>query len=309
MKRLARGEASVRPAAFPHITRDWQTAGVMRDVWIALVPTVLGAIWLHGIAAVYLLALAVVTCVGAEALFQLARRRPQTIGDGSAVVTGLILALTLPTATPPVAILAGAAGAIWLVKLFGGGLGKNLLNPALAGRLLISLLWGATLDAAQSPLSGSWVDCILSGGNGPGVPIGAVPAALVLVGALYLYLRRIITGAASLSFLLLATAAYWTFGATPLWTAPAACFASDGFLMLTAFFIVTDPVTTPATRAGRVIAGAMAGTLGAALYLTGGRTDGFLAAILIVNVFAPWIERCTWPRPRGIGGIRHAQQE
>ncbi len=308
MKRLTRSEAAVVPAAFPHITRDWQTASLMRDVWIALLPVVTGAIWKHGGQAARLLALSVLTCVAAEFLYQLATRRPQTIGDGSAVVTGLVMALTLPASTPPLAVIGGAAAAIGLVKLLSGGLGKNLLNPALAGHMLIMLIWGAAQRVITPAAPGSWVDLLLRGGADPAAPIGAVSALLVLAGAVYLYVRRVITWSASLAFIWTATAVYWMFGASPLWTAGAIRFAAGDLVMLAGFFIVTDPVTSPATRGGRVLAGALAGALGVTLQLWGGRPDGLLGAILVVNVLAPLIERCTWPRPSGIGGIRHAKQ-
>ncbi len=305
MSRNAGAGPAVQPARFPHITRDWTTAGILRDVLIALVPAAAGAVWLRGWQAVALLSVSVAVCIAGESLACLASRKPLTISDGSAAVTGVLLALALPADTPLPAVAAGALFAMWVVKAFFGGLGKNLLNPALAGRFLILLVW--PLPTAAVPVRTDWIDLFLRGSADPGSPIGSVPALLVLLGAAYLYLRGIITLTTPLAFFTASAGMIWIFGGEHLFTGSPVLFMADGAVLLTGFFLLSDTVTMPATRAGRLVFGAGTGLLGAALLLWAQAPSGLFESVLVFNACSPLIERATCPKPSGIGGRDYAK--
>ncbi|NLN47130.1 MAG: RnfABCDGE type electron transport complex subunit D [Clostridiaceae bacterium] len=305
MNRGSRAELVVQPARFPHITRDWTTAGMMRDVLIALVPVVVGAVWLRGWRALAMLSVSVAICIAGEALACILSRKPLTIGDGSAAVTGILMALTLPTGTSLPALAAGALFAILVAKAFFGGLGKNLLNPALAGRLLVLLLWPLPPTAlSETP---EWITLFLRGSADPATAIGSVPALLVLTGAIYLYLSGVITLTAPLAFFATSAGLTWVFGGESLLMGSPVTFLADGGVLLIGFFLVSDTVTMPATRAGRLLFGAGAGLLGGALLLWAGTPSGLYEAILVLNACSPLIERVTGPRPSGIGRRDYAK--
>ncbi len=305
MSRNAGAGPAVQPARFPHITRDWTTAGMFRDVLIALIPVAAGAVWLRGWRAAALLSISVAVCMAGESLACLASRKPLSIADGSAAVTGVLMALTLPAGTPLSAVAAGALFAMWVVKALFGGLGKNLLNPALAGRFLIMLLWQLPSATASGPIE--WFDLFLRGSADPASPIGSVPALLVLTGAAYLYLRGIITLTAPMAFLAASSGMIWVFGGEHLFMGSPVSLLADGGVLLVGFFLLSDTVTMPATRTGRFLFGAGAGLLGSALVLWTGAPSGLFESILFFNACSPLIERITYPRPSGIGRRDYAK--
>ncbi len=307
--RKLKSDIQGEPAAFPHITRDWTTAGMMRDVLIALGPVVIGSIFYNGMRALAVLAVSIAVCLGVECCVCLARRKPMTVSDGSAAVTGLILALTLPAGISLPAVAVGALFAILVVKSLFGGLGRNFLNPALAGRAVIALVWPAAFLSPTVDTSSDLFRLLTRGPADAGGAIGAAPAMLLLLGAAYLYLRGVILLTAPLASLGSAVFLYWAFGGEYLLQGDPVAFLFSGGLLLGSFFLVTDPVTSPATRVGRLVFGLGTGFLTALFILWGTAPAGIFEAILVLNAASPLIERFTRSRPSGTGGSRYEKSK
>ena len=294
---------SIEPAAFPHLARKWTTGEIMRDVLIALFPVIMGAAHFKGLRSLLVMIVSLAACVACEAAVCFLRKRPLTLSDGSAAVTGLLLALTLPLETPLPAVAVGSAFAILIVKFLFGGLGRNFLNPALAGGVAISLLWPEIVPLPGSEAAGDLFILFSQGSSASGAALGEGPAMLLLAGAAYLYLRGVITLTAPLAFLGSATLLLWIFSGERLFAGDPSLQLMSGGLLLAAFFLVTDYTTTPVTRIGRLVFGLGAGLLAAVFRLEAGIGAGI--AILAMNAMTPLIERLTRPRPSGTGGYRH----
>ena len=316
MKPRIGATTKAEPALFPHITRNWTTRSVMADVVIALTPAIIGSVYFTGWRSLAVILFSVACCVAAEAAACLVRRQPLTVTDGSAVVTGLLLALSLPSGIPFPAVAAGAAIAMLLVKALFGGLGKNILNPALSGRMFLSILWPvlftiaspAAADAVSSATPLMWMRL----GGDPGALdlfVLLPPAMLLLLGAAYLYLRGVITLTAPLACLGSAAAILWIFGGDRPFLGDPVVHLLSGGLILGAFFMATDYTTTPATRLGRLVFGLGAGILTAVFRLWGKTPEGVGYAILAMNAVSPLIERLTEPRPCGTGGVKHEKSK
>ena len=270
----------------PHAKREMTTAWMMIDVLIALLPATAWGIAAFGLRAAAVVVTCVVCCVLFEFLTQKLLRRPVTIRDFSAAVTGLLLGLNLSPAVPFYVPVVASAFAIVVVKQLFGGIGMNVMNPALAARVFVMLAWPGTMSGAEAfpdafaYLSG--VDAVasasplvslkagaLSGytildlflGKTPGC-IGEISALMLLIGGLYLLWRRVITWHIPVSFL--GTVAILTFlfprGDATRWEFMVASLCSGG-LMIAAFFMATDYVTSPVTKRGRLIYGTGCGLL------------------------------------------------
>ncbi len=315
----------------PHTHSHANVTCIMLDVILALMPTTLVGIWFFGLPAVWTIATCVATCLLTEALCRLAMKRENTIGDLSAVLTGLLLALNLPAGLPLWMAVVGSVFAIGICKQAFGGLGMNPFNPALAARafMLISFtgpmttwlkpgLEGrfgvgceavtmATPLAAMKPMfveatttatrqAGSSAipqlwDLLI--GNMPGC-IGEVSALALALGGLYLLWRRVITWQIPVAFL----ATVWVYSAL-VGGAPAHVQLLTGGVMIGAIFMATDYVTTPITAKGKLIFGFGCGLLCMLIRQFGSYPEGCSFAILIMNAVAPLIDRWTQPRPFG----------
>lgn len=303
----------------------------MRAVIYSLLPACAVAVYFFGLPALVVLALAVAGCIVSEVAFQRLLGMPVTIADGSAVVTGILLAMNLPPSSPWWMTLLGAVIAIGLGKQIFGGLGYNLFNPALVARvvLLISFpvhmtAWtapaplGSGLDAvtAATPL-GQWKTAVmLTGrmpeslqggtlsyllGNMPGC-VGEVSALALLAGAVYLFRRRILTWHIPLSYVatvVFVSGFFWLFdpGKYPN---PVFHLVTGG-LVLGAFYMATDMVTTPVSPGGMVLFGVGCGLLTVIIRLFGGYPEGVSFAILLMNAATPLIDRYVQPRTFGVG--------
>lgn len=312
----------------PHAHSHASVSRIMLDVIIALLPTTAAGIWFFGMPAVWTIAVCVSTCLAVEAMCRLAMKREGTIGDFSAVLTGLLLALNLPAGLPLWMAALGSVFAITVCKQVFGGLGKNPFNPALAARafLLISFTgpmttwlkpyWWKTPDAVTTatplasmkpmfdaaatttatPHAGSdgipalWALVI---GNMPGC-IGEVSAVALLLGGVYLLFRKVISWHIPVSFI------------TTVWVyslisggAPAHVQVLTGGVLLGAIFMATDYVTTPATSKGKIVFGVGCGALCMLIRQFGSYPEGCSFAILIMNAFTPLISRWTQPKPFG----------
>ena len=291
----------------PHIRNPLSTKAVMRDVLIALLPTTVLGIWAHGAYSAMIIAVSIAAAVLTEYLFDKVTKRKNTIGDCSAIVTGLLLALTLPARVPVYIPVLGAVFAILVVKCLFGGLGHNIMNPALAGRsfLLISFgtaMTGYTLDsvASATPLAqvaaGQTVDLLaLCIGNTSGV-IGSSALGL-LAGGIYLLLSGGITWEIPTSIIVSFTAFVAIFGGHGLSAAYILPQILGGGLLMAAFFMATDPVSSPSTTKGQLIFGAFTGILIGLFRVKGASADSTTYAVLLADLVGPVIDDLFVPIP------------
>ena len=315
----------------PHVHSGRDVTAIMRHVVYALAPAVLVGFWMFGLNAVRVMALAVLGCLAVEWICNKLLKRPSSLRDFSAVVTGILLAMNLPSGSPWWMVLVGAIVAIALGKAIYGGLGYNPFNPALVARvfLLISFpvqmtTWvapqgpGTPLDAVTgaTPLGAikealgigktlADVDLaatrdLLTGHVGGS--LGEVGAAALLLGGLWLLYKGIVRWQIPVGFIgttMLVTGIFHVIDparyASPLFH------LLSGGLMLGAWFMATDMVTSPVTRKGMLIFGVGCGLLTAVIRLWGGYPEGVSFAILLMNAATPLIDRYTKPRVFGQG--------
>ena len=293
----------------PHAHASVSVTRLMLDVILALLPTTAAGIAFFGWPALWTVLTCVVSAVATEALCRRAMGREQTVGDLSAVLTGLLLALNLPAGLPLWMAAAGSVFAIAIAKQVFGGLGMNPFNPALAARafLLISFtgpmttwlkpFWWRSPEAmtTATPLATQefpgFADLFL--GMMPGC-IGEVSALALLVGAAYLLVRRVITWHIPVAFLATCAACALVLGGAPVHVQ-----LLSGGIVLGACFMATDYVTSPASAKGKLIFGCGCGLLCMLIRRFGASPEGCSFAILIMNAFAPLISRWTKPKPFG----------
>ena len=309
----------------PHIAQPSSISSTMLDVIVALIPALAMAVFLFGFRVLALTAVSVGTCVLAEYGYRRFQGQSNTIGDLSACVTGLLLAMSLPVTAPYWAPILGGLFAIVIVKQFYGGLGRNFLNPALAGRTLLctfpglmtswtdafqhtSLFGGTDAVSAATPMA------MLHGGELPdltlgqmllgqhGGAFGGVPVLMLILGGVYLLSRRVISPRAPLAYL--GTVALLTFlfprgdGSALDWMVAQLC---SGGLMMGAIFMASDYTTTPVTPLGQTLFGVGCGLLTVLLRYFGSYPDGVGWAILTMNCCVWLLDRAAVPRRFGVG--------
>ena len=313
-------------APSPHIKSGVTTASIMRDVIIAMIPACLWGIYIFGWQAAMLLAVAVATSVFFEWGSEKILKRKNTVGDLSAVVTGMLIAMNLPSSAPFWLPIVGAFVAIVVVKQLFGGIGKNFLNPALAARVFLFLSWsdkmssfpaihGADIEAYATPLASlaesgetgaSLLDLFLGLHGGC---IGEVSALLLLAGGIYLMVRKVISFHIPVSYL--GTVAVITllfpqgggfFDVSFMLTQ-----LLSGGLMLGAIFMATDYVTSPVTSRGRLIFGVGCGLITVLFRYFSSYPEGVSFSILVMNALVWYIDRFT--RPRVFGKSKKARKE
>lgn len=293
----------------PHIHSGRSTAGIMRDVLISLLPvTVAGAV-IFGLRALLVVAVCVSCCVGFEALFNLITKREQTVGDLSAAVTGLLLALNLPANIPLWQCAVGSLFAIIVVKCLFGGIGNNLVNPAITARVFMLVAFGSMTVSAfpvdavagATPLSGgempSLINLLL--GNYGGA-IGETCTAALLLGGVYLIARRVITWHIPVVFI--GTVFVFSLLMEDFSALTALSLILSGGVFIGAIFMATDYVTSPATPWGKVIFALGAGLLTCLIRYFGSYPEGVSFAILFMNILTPYISRWTMRKTFGTGG-------
>ena len=301
----------------PHIRSERTTQRIMLDVIIALCPALIASVVIFGPRALLLTCVSVAACVLLEFVWEKAMKKPVTVGDLSAVVTGMLLAFNVPVGMPIWEMLIGDIAAIILVKMLFGGLGCNFMNPALVGRIVI--MFSFTTDMTtyavpklSYPIVANVVDAVstatpltfmdrlgwdcfpklLLGVHG-GV-IGEVCAAALLLGGIYLIIRKVIKPIIPLCYLGSLLLFSWLFGgAQPVLS----LFA--GGVMLGAIFMATDYVTSPFTIWGKVIFGVGCGLITAAIRVFGNYAEGVTFAILLMNILVPYINDLTMTKPLG----------
>lgn len=312
-------------SASPHVRSSETSTGIMLDVIIALVPALVMACVYFGTRALALTAVCIGTAVLAEWLSRKAMKRNNTIGDLSAVVTGLILAFNLPATLPLWMAAIGSVIAIVVVKQMFGGIGQNFVNPAITARIILMMSFPAAMAKWIAPFESAWnPDAVtqatpmavlgtVTGGNvaaAEGLPsltqmllgvhggsMGEICTVALLAGALYLLLRRVISPAIPFSFI--GTVAVFMLFAGKFNLSFVAYELLGGGLMLGAFFMATDYTTSPLTLKGRIIFGIGCGLLTSVIRLFGSLPEGVSFSIILMNILVPHIERLTTPKPFG----------
>ncbi len=297
----------------PHVRSQNTTKAVMRDVAIALLPVLAFGVYQFGIDALIIIAISVVTCVVSELLFELIAKKPITIFDYSAVVTGLILAINLPSTVPWWIPVIGGVFAIIGVKMLFGGLGQNFMNPALAARcfLLISFA-GRMSNFAVDAFSGATPLAVLKSGESVDLLtlflgyhsgcIGEVSALAILAGGLYLIIKKVISVRIPLSYILSTVVFVAIINAAQGNDISVNYLVGQvlsGGLLVGAFFMATDYVTSPITVKGQLLYGVVLGLLTALFRVLGSSAEGVSYAIIIGNLLVPLIEKITVPKPFG----------
>ena len=301
----------------PHIRSSETTQNIMRDVTIALTPAALYGVYNFGLRALIVLVISVVSAMIAEAACQKIRKQKITVNDFSAVVTGLLLGMNLPSAVPYWIPVVGSFFAIAVVKQAFGGLGHNFINPALAARALLVASWPVHMttwvkpssDAVTSPT----VLGILKEKTGDALPsltdmlmgsiggcIGETSALLLLLGGLYLIYKGVIT--IKIPGIYIGTVALLTLFITGFDFELTLVHILSGGLILGAFFMATDYASSPITPKGQIIYAFGMGLLTVIIRFYGGYPEGVSYSILLMNVAAPLIDK--YAKPRVFGGAK-----
>ena len=300
-------------ASSPHIRGNFRTNRIMMDVVLALLPALAVGIWQFGLRALAVTSVCIGAAIVTEWLYSVVTKTRNTVVDGSAIVTGLLLAMTLPHTVPYWQAALGSVFAIAVVKCLCGGLGQNIFNPALAARAFLLLIWPVGLTrytgvdgiTAATPLhhmvmpalpEESVLDMFL--GNCPG-SIGEISALALLAGGAYLLYRKVISiriPAAYLGTVAIVTLIFHKTDAPVDWMLYS---LFSGGVMLGAIFMATDYATSPATPVGHVIYGIGCGILTVLFRYYGLFPEGVTYAILIMNTFVWFIDRHTAMRRFG----------
>lgn len=315
-------------SATPHIRSNISTQGIMRDVLIALAPAAVMGVVLFGLQAALIIVISVCSSVFFEAIYQKLAKKPSTIGDLSAAVTGLLLAMNLPATVPFWVPIVGSFVAVIIAKQLFGGIGFNFVNPALAGRAFLMASYpnqmmnypettfgvkgiATTIDAIASatplqqlkqttealiPTSQDYINALV--GNVGGV-LGETCAIALILGGLYLLARKVISWHIPVCYIgtvFVLTFVFNMFGGT--YRVPVYELLCGG-LMLGAFFMATDYTTSPMTDKGKIIFAIGCGLLTTIIRLYGGYPEGVSYSILIMNLTVPLIDRFVKQRKFG----------
>ena len=320
----------------PHISKHHSTQTVMADVIIAMIPAIIMAGVYFRMRAVLLIGTCVITCVVSEWLCNFIRKKPNSLGDLSAVITGIILAFSVPPQLPLWAAVIGSAFAVIIGKMVFGGLGANIFNPAMVGRCFLTASFGMLMTTWTAPAT-AWPitddvmeattqatplamskEAIKANGQGEtnaavvnrqlkymffgstGGCLGETSVAALLIGAVYLLIRRTISFHIPAAVLISA----FVCGEIGYLINPAAYISPlvhllGGGMLLGAFFIATDPVTAPLTKRGMWIFGAGVGAVTMLIRMVGEYPEGVMFSILLMNAVTPLIDRFCKLTPAG----------
>lgn len=294
----------------PHVRDTVTTKSIMYDVLIAMLPAAAFGVYQFGFHALLILVETMAVCVISEYVYEKGMGLPITISDGSALVTGMILALNMPPDIPVWMPAIGGVFAIIIVKQLYGGLGQNFMNPALAARCFLLISFAGkmstfTLDGVSgaTPLavlkSGGNVDvAAMFLGRIPGT-IGEVSVVALLIGAVYMLVRKVITIRIPAAYLITFSLFVLLFGGHGFDLGFLAAHLCGGGLIFGAFFMATDYVTSPLTPNGQILFGILLGFLTALFRLFGGSAEGVSYAIILSNIVVPLIEKVTLPKAFG----------
>jgi Na+-translocating ferredoxin:NAD+ oxidoreductase subunit D len=302
----------------PHIRSEESTKRIMWKVTLSLIPAGASGVFIFGFCALYVIIASVLAAVITEWATLAIRKKEMTISDGSAVLTGLLLAYNLPPSVPLWLPVVGSIFAVAIGKQIFGGLGHNIFNPALAGRAFLMVSWPVYMITWESPrweadaitsatplyllkhksaeaMQGiTYLDLFL--GNRGGC-IGEVCILALLIGAAYLVLKKYISWHIPAAYIAVVALLSWIFnGFNALFTGDALSFVLAGGLILGAFFMATDYVTSPLSSRGKIIFGMACGLLTFIIRKFTGYPEGVSYAILIMNAFVPVIDKFTHPK-------------
>ncbi|MGI6357818.1 MAG: RnfABCDGE type electron transport complex subunit D [Bacillota bacterium] len=297
----------------PHLHARQDTKQAMLEVLLALAPAATLAVFFFGVRALLLMVVSIAAALATEALIQKLTGQKVTISDYSAIVTGLLLAFNVPATLPLWLMAIGAVLAIGLGKQVFGGLGHNPFNPALISRAILLASWPAQMTAWVTPFtmvtSATPLQMAQMGGEkvawsslllGPvGGSLGETSALALIAGGLYLLWRGIIDWRIPAGFLGTVAVFTWVAGGEGLFGGDPVFHLLAGGLMLGAFFMATDWVTSPVTKTGRLIMGIGCGLITSIIRLWGGYPEGVSYSILLMNAVTPLIDRYTQPRKFG----------
>ncbi len=300
----------------PHVRSKDTTSRIMLYVIIGLLPAACFGVYNFGLSALILILVCIASCVISEYVFNMVTKRKQTIQDLSAVVTGLLLALNLPSTLPWYLAVIGSVFGIVLVKMVFGGIGQNFMNPALGARcfMLISFT-GYMTNFTYDGVSGATPLALLKAGESVKTmdlllgttagTIGETSVIAILIGAIFLILMGVIDlsipGSYILSFAVF-TLLFGGHGFDPTFLVAELC---GGGLMLGAFFMATDYATSPITTRGRILFGICLGILTGVFRFFGASAEGVSYAIIFCNLLVPLIDKITVPKAFGKGGRVH----
>lgn len=302
----------------PHFRATQTTRVIMRDVLIALVPALIASVIVFGLRSLLMVAVCAVASVLCEYIYRKLMHLPQTAGDCSAAVTGVLLAYNLPVGLPLWMAVIGCFVAVVVVKQLFGGLGRNFANPAIVGRIVLMVSFATPMTTWLLPVNSVTPEAMTSATGAAEAITGATPLAnagqgliaqlptylemflgniggclgetsalALLIGGIYLVARKVITATAPLAFICTVFILSWILGADPVFQILA------GGVMLGAIFMATDYVTTPTTEPGKLIFGIGCGLLTVMIRLYGSYPEGVSFSILIMNIVTPHIDRLT----------------
>lgn len=320
---MSQMESKLYVSGSPHLHNKESVSRIMWMVVISLLPAGLAGILIFGIRALWVVVLAVLSAIAAEAALQKITKKKVTIFDGSAFITGLLLAYNLPPNVPFWLPVAGSFFAIFISKYTFGGLGKNIFNPALAGRAFLMASWPKYMTSFSQPLPAgaglnydaiaqatpltllkgeklferiSYLDLFFGKRGGC---IGEVCILALLIGAAFLLIRGYISWHIPVSYIITTALLTYIFGPSGLFGGDWLFHILSGGLILGAFFMATDYVTSPLTFKGQLVFGIGCGLFTAIIRLWGGYPEGVSYAILIMNAVVPLIDRYLRPRIYG----------
>lgn len=300
----------------PHMRSGMTTQKIMLNVIIALCPAVIASGIIFGLRAIFLILVCVATALVWETLFNIVTKKPNTISDLSAVVTGILLAFNLPPSLPFWMAAIGTFVAIVIVKCLFGGLGQNFANPAIVGRIVLMLSFTGAMTNWTLPLALQTTDAVT--GATPlvtqnakymdlflgmtGGCLGETCALALIIGGIYLIIRRIISPITPLFFLLTVEVFSVVAGADPLYQ------ILSGGVLLGAIFMATDYVTTPITFWGKVIFGIGCGVITCVIRFYASMAEGVSFSILIMNILTPYIDMITKAKPVGAVSVKKKEE-
>ncbi|HIU01739.1 MAG TPA: RnfABCDGE type electron transport complex subunit D [Candidatus Onthocola gallistercoris] len=298
----------------PHLSGTVKTRNIMLDVIIALIPALIASVVYFGIRALIVVCVTVASCVIAEYICRKVMKRPVTIGDYSAIVTGILLAFNMPVGIPLWIAAIGGVVAIVVVKQMFGGLGHNFANPAITARIILMTSFPVRMTTWVAPYSYITLDttstasplALMESGNVAGLPtymqmflgeragcLGETCILALIIGGIYLIIRKVIAPTIPVVFIGTVFILMAILGQDPLMQ------ILSGGLFLGAIFMATDYVTSPLTTKGKVIYAVGCGIITTLIRLFGSLPEGVSFSILLMNILTPHIENLTATKPFG----------